>query len=427
MASWVRFPVPPRHALPRRRLRGELGSAWALATGSRLGAAHRYETLPGMIELGSQRHLFEVPADVAYFNTANMSPLLRGVREAGEAGLARRARPWLVTSADWFEDVERLRQAYAAILGGDADGVALVPATSYGIAIAARNLSATPGDTVVVLAHEFPSNYYTWSRFCGQTGAELVVVERERGATWTEAVLSQISDRTRVLAVPNVHWTDGALLDLDIVVPAARRAGASVVIDASQSLGAKPLDVSRLRPDYVVSVGYKWLLGPLGVGCLYVDARHREGEPLEENWINRLGSDDFASLVDYIEDYQPGARRFDVGERTSFGLVPMAIAAADQLLDWTIAEVAAGLQVATDQIAQQAEALGLSTSAPTGRGPHMLGIELPRDAASAIAGALSDAGVVASVRGNALRIAPHLHTTRDDLDRLANVLAAAVR
>jgi selenocysteine lyase/cysteine desulfurase len=350
-----------------------------------------------MIEFGSQRDLFEVPADVAYFNTANMSPLLRGVREAGEAGLARRARPWLVTSADWFEDVERLRQAYAAILGGDADGVALVPATSYGIAIAARNLSATPGDTVVVLAHEFPSNYYTWSRFCGQTGAELVVVERERGATWTEAVLSQISDRTRVLAVPNVHWTDGAL------------------------------DVSRLRPDYVVSVGYKWLLGPLGVGCLYVDARHREGEPLEENWINRLGSDDFASLVDYIEDYQPGARRFDVGERTSFGLVPMAIAAADQLLDWTIAEVAAGLQVATDQIAQQAEALGLSTSAPTGRGPHMLGIELPRDAASAIAGALSDAGVVASVRGNALRIAPHLHTTRDDLDRLANVLAAAVR
>ena len=73
-----------------------------------------------MIELGSQRHLFEVPADVAYFNTANMSPLLRAVREAGESGLARRARPWLVTSADWFEDVERLRGAYAAIIGADA-------------------------------------------------------------------------------------------------------------------------------------------------------------------------------------------------------------------------------------------------------------------------------------------------------------------
>ncbi|HEY2651349.1 MAG TPA: aminotransferase class V-fold PLP-dependent enzyme [Solirubrobacteraceae bacterium] len=380
-----------------------------------------------MIELGSQRHLFEVPADVAYFNTANMSPLLRAVRDAGEAGLARRASPWLVTSADWFEDVERLRRAYAAILGADADGVALVPATSYGIAIAARNLSAMPDDQVVVLAHEFPSNYYTWRRFCEQTSAALVVVEREPGATWTEAVLGRISERTRVLAVPNVHWTDGALLDLDAVVPAARRLGAAVVIDASQSLGAMPLDISHLRPDFVVSVGYKWLLGPLGVGCLYVDERHREGEPLEENWINRAGSDDFASLVDYIEDYQAGARRFDVGERTSFGLVPMAIAAAEQLLDWTIAEVAAGLRVATDQIAEQAQALGLSTSASAQRAPHMLGIELPREAASAIARELSDAGVVASVRGSALRLAPHLHTTRDDLDRLANVLAAAAR
>jgi selenocysteine lyase/cysteine desulfurase len=378
------------------------------------------------IELGSQRHLFEVPDEVAYFNTANMSPLLRAVREAGESGLARRARPWLVASADWFEDVERLRGAYARILGADADSVALVPATSYGLAIAARNIRATPDDQVVVLDQEYPSNYYTWRRFCRQTGAQLVVVKREGGATWTDAVLGQITEQTRVLAVPNVHWTDGSLLDLDAVVPTARRVGAAVAIDASQSLGAMPLDVSRLRPDFVVSVGYKWLLGPLGVGCLYVDEQHRQGEPLEENWINRAGSDDFAALVDYTEDYQAGARRFDVGERTSFGLVPMAIAAAEQLLDWTIAEVAASLRATTDEIAQHVRALGLATPSPGQRGPHMLGIDVPREAAGAIASRLSDGGVVASVRGSSLRIAPHLHTTRDDLDRLANVLTAAV-
>jgi hypothetical protein len=81
------------------------------------------------IELGSQRHLFEVPDEVADFNTANMSPVLAAVREAGSAGLARRAAPWLVAAADWFADVERLRAAYARILGTEADGVALIPAT----------------------------------------------------------------------------------------------------------------------------------------------------------------------------------------------------------------------------------------------------------------------------------------------------------
>ena len=367
-----------------------------------------------------------MPEEVAYFNTANMSPVLRAVREAGKSGVARRAAPWLVAATDWFGDVERLRRGYAGILGAGADGVALIPATSYGLAVAARNVPATPGDQVVVLAEEYPSNYYTWRRFCLRAGSQLVVARRERGATWTDAVLAVLSERTRVVSVPNVHWTDGSLLDLDAVVPAARRAGAVVAIDASQSLGAMPLDVSRLRPDFVVSVGYKWLLGPFGLGCLYVDERFRDGEPLEENWINRAGSDHFAGLVDYTDTYRPGARRFDVGQRTSFGLVPMAIAAAEQLLQWTITGVAASLQAVTDQIAAQAGALGLTTPSRGQRGPHMLGIEVPREVADAIARQLRDDGVIASVRGNSLRVAPHLHTTQGDIDRLLSALTTAV-
>jgi selenocysteine lyase/cysteine desulfurase len=374
------------------------------------------------IELGSQRHLFEVPPDVAYFNTASMSPLLRAVREAGESGVARRATPWLVAAADWFGDVERLRRDYARILCTNADGVALIPATSYGLAVAARNVPATRGDQIVVLADEYPSNYYTWSRFCLRTGCELVVAQRERGASWTDTVLALLSEHTRVLSVPNVHWTDGSLLDLEVVVPAARRAGAVVAIDASQSLGAMPLDVSRLRPDFVVAVGYKWLLGPFGLGCLYVDEQFRDGEPLEENWINRAGSDDFAGLVDYTDEYRPGARRFDVGQHTNFGLVPMAIAAVEQLLEWTITDVAASLQVVTDQIAAGAGALDLTAPSRGQRGPHMLGIEVPREAANAIARRLTDDGLLAGVRGNSLRIAPHLHTTQGDIDTLLSAL-----
>jgi selenocysteine lyase/cysteine desulfurase len=238
-------------------------------------------------------------------------------------------------------------------------------------------------------------------------------------------VLAQLGERTRVVAIPNVHWTDGSLIDLDVVVPAARQADAVVVIDASQSLGAMPLDVSSLRADFVVSVGYKWMLGPFGLGCLFVRDEYRDGEPIEENWINRSGSDDFAALADYTDEYRPGARRFDVGQRTSFGLVPMAIAAAEQLLDWTIAGVAEALRAVSDQIAERVRALGFATAAPDQRGPHMLGIELPREAARATARRLTEGGVVAGVRGSSLRIAPHLHTTQNDIDRLVSALSAA--
>ncbi len=107
--------------------------------------------------LGSRREEFDVPPGIGYFDTANLSLLTRRVREAGEAALERRARPWTISADDWFDDVERLRDLFARLIGGDADGVALVPATSYGFAVAARNLEPARGERIVVLADEYPS------------------------------------------------------------------------------------------------------------------------------------------------------------------------------------------------------------------------------------------------------------------------------
>ncbi len=235
--------------------------------------------------LGAQREAFAVPPEIAYFNTATLSPQLHAVREAGEAALARRGRPWTITADDWFADVERLRNLFGALVGGDADGVALVPATSYGFAVAARNLALQHGDRILVLAEEYPSGVYSWQATARATGAEIVTVRRAHGATWTEAILDALDDGIGVVSVPNVHWTDGALVDLDAVASRTHEIGARLVIDGSQSIGAMPFDVRSLRPDFVMSVGYKWLLGPLGVSYLYVAEEHRGGAPVEENWI----------------------------------------------------------------------------------------------------------------------------------------------
>ena len=373
-----------------------------------------------------QRAQFETDDDVAYLNTASLSPLLRSVRAAGEAALVQRSRPWTITADDWFSDVERLRSSVARLINGSPEGVALVPASSYGLAVAARNLHAGPSDRVLVLDQEFPSSYYTWRRFADRTGSDMVEVDRQPGQRWTDAVLAALDERTAVVVVPNVHWTSGAWVDLHALKVRAGEVGAALVVDASQSLGAVPLDVESLRPDFVVSVGYKWQLGAVGVSYLYVDERHRSGEPLEENWALRVGADDFAALVNYRHEYQPGARRFDMGQRPSFGLVPMAIAAIDQLLAWGVSGIAEALGRVTDEIAERTRALGLAPPARDERGPHMLGLELPPDAMDRVAEALARNGVVVSVRGRSLRIAPHLHTNTADIERLVDALRTAL-
>jgi selenocysteine lyase/cysteine desulfurase len=371
-----------------------------------------------------QRELFDIPDDVAYFNCASLAPQLRASAEAAALALTRRARPWTIASDDWFTGAEERRSLFARLAGLDPEGVALIPATSYGLAVAAANLTARPGQRVLVLAEDYPSNRYTWQRFAGRTGASLVAVERQEGETWGEAVLEALDERTAVVAVLATHWTDGGSVDLAAIAGRAREAGAALVVDASQALGAVPLDLAAIRPDYLVTVGYKWLLGPFALGYLYVAERHRDGVPLEENWISRLGSEDFGALTDYQDRYQPGARRFDVGQRTHFETTPMAVAALRQLLDWEVPRIAATLGQVTGRIQRAVEAIGLSLTT-SDRVPHMLGIALPAPARAAVAGALAEAGVLAGVRGSSLRVSPHLWTTDQDVERLVDALTKA--
>jgi selenocysteine lyase/cysteine desulfurase len=377
----------------------------------------------GIGTIGSQRPAFDVPESVAYFNTASLSPMLHSVRAAGDAALEQRSRPWSIRDEDWFQDVERLRSLFATIVGGDTDGVALVPATSYGFAVAARNIPLDPGGRILVLAEEYPSGIYTWRARARQTGAEILTVTREAGQTWTEAVLAALDERVAVVSVPNVHWTDGALVDLGVVAARTHELGARLVVDASQSLGAMPLDVTALRPDFLITVGYKWLLGPFGRGYLWVAPEHREGQPVEENWIARAGSEEFAALVDYRDGYQPGARRYDQGQRTMFELTPMAVAALEQILAWGPDRLATALAEVTAEIAARCTPLGLDVPAAENRGPHMLGLRLPDGARARILPAMAEDNCFAALRGQSLRVSPHLHVTSADVDRLIASLA----
>jgi selenocysteine lyase/cysteine desulfurase len=308
-------------------------------------------------------------------------------------------------------------------MGADADGVALVPAVSYGIAIAAANTPLAAGQNVVVLDRQFPSNVYAWRELAGERGAKLRTARKEPADSWTEAVLDAIDDDTAVVAVPNCHWTDGALVDLGRVGERARAVGSALIVDASQSLGAYPISVEEVQPDFLVSVGYKWQLGPYGLAYLYAAPKWRErSRPLEASWLTRAGADDFSSLVDYVDEYQPGARRFDMGEYPQFILLPMALAAVRQLLEWEPKNIQATIAKLTASIAREARSLGLSVLDADKRVGHMLGIRFPAGLPAGLPKRLADARVYVSVRGDAIRVSPNVYNSENDAARLVDVL-----
>ncbi len=372
------------------------------------------------------RDLFEIPEGITYLNCASMAPQLRSVTEAGLRAVRTKASPWNLSGPEWFSGSEELRALAARVMGTDGDGVALVPAASYGIATAAANLPLARGQTIVMLHQQFPSNVYAWYELAKKNGGRVVAVQREPSVDWTEALIAAIGDNTAIVAVPQCHWTDGSKVDLERVGQRVRAVGASLVIDASQSLGASPLSLERVQPDFLTAVGYKWLLGPYGLGYLYVAPKWREsGVPLEQSWIARAGSDDFSRLVDHTDAYRPGARRFDMGESPQFVLAPMAIAALRQVLAWGVERIQQTLSLLTEKVAQLAADIDYSVLPREQRSAHMIGIRHARGIPAGLSQLLHDANVFVSVRGDSIRIAPHLYNDAGDIERLFAVLRKA--
>ncbi len=365
-----------------------------------------------------QRHLFDIPDDVAYLNCAYMSPLMKPALEAGIAGFTRKAHAWEITPDKFFLGSDEFRATAAQLVDCSADDIAIVPSASYGIATAARNLPVRKNQSILVLDEQFPSNYYSWQRRAEETGASLKVVAWPENNDWTAAVLEALTPDVAIAALPHVQWTSGGRVDLVRIGEACRKLGAALALDLTQSLGALPFSVREVQPDFAVAASYKWLLGPYSVGLLYVAPKRQSGTPLEENWIQRGNARDFSSLILYTEDYDAGARRFDMGERSNFALLPAAVRAMKQLLEWKVAQVSETAGALSRRLAEAAAEIGFSAPAEPLRAPHYLALRRKTAIPKELPEMLAREKVFVSIRGSSIRVTPNVYNTVEDCDRL---------
>ncbi|PHR61722.1 MAG: aminotransferase [Robiginitomaculum sp.] len=351
-----------------------------------------------------------------------MSPLMGSVVAAMNKGTQGKVHPWTYTPPDFVAPSEEFRRLSARLINASPHDIAVIPSVSYGIQIAANNLPLSKGGEILVLDEQFPSNVYPWREKAKQMGGSIRTVKRPTNGDWTSAVLDAINTATQILALPANHWADGGCLDLETIGKAARAMGAALVLDLTQSLGAMPFDVQRVQPDYMVSACYKWLMGPYTMGMVYIAPKWQNGTPLEQTWMGRKGAENFASLVDYQDAYQEGARRFDMGEKSNAGQVSGASAAISQLLDWGVENISHTLGARNAKLADRARDLGLVLPEDKYRSPHYLGLGFPKNIPNGLLDMCTAQNIFVSVRGNSVRVTPHLYNTDADIERLFTVL-----
>lgn len=377
---------------------------------------------------GSRKGEFSLPPDHHYLNCAYMSPLSRRVQRAGEAGILRAAVPADIRSEDFFSGCDRVRELFARLINApDPWRIAIIPSVSYGLSAVARNTPVERGQNIVTVHHQFPSNVHVWRRTCDAVGAELRVVRPPsagpgRARAWNDAIVQAIDGDTAVVSQGVVHWTDGTPFEVDVIAARAREVGAAFVLDATQSVGAVPFDLQRVQPDALICAAYKWLTGPYSIGAAYFGPRYDDGTPLEETWMGRVGSEDFAALVEQSESYRPGALRYDMGEAANFILIPMFIEALEQLLEWGVENIQRYCRELTGELIEEA----VGQPDPAGPEPvgHLFGLHVPNGVdPEALRARLCERKVFVSVRGDAIRVAPHIFNEAADIEALRSVLA----
>jgi selenocysteine lyase/cysteine desulfurase len=370
-----------------------------------------------------------------WLNSAYMGPLPLATQRAGQAALTMRAFPVGITPNDFFAPGDRLRMNLARLVNADAEQIAFIPNVANGMAVVAKNMSPKRGQNIVLLGEQFPSNVYPW-RDWREIGVDIRTVaapdapwsatlsgKPSRAALWNEKILASIDANTTLVNIEQAHWTDGTLFDLIAIGGRCREVGALFVIDATQTVGAMPFDCTAIKPDALIAHSYKSMLSNYGLGFAVFSEKFANAKPLEESWLMREGSENFARLVDYQDGYAKGMRRFDTSLRANPTLIGMLAASCELLLTWQPGRIREYLLGIEREFVSRVRTLGFEVADENERAANIFGLKLPAKLdVETCRAALAAECIHVSVRGSAIRISPHVYNDAQDLASLLNVL-----
>jgi selenocysteine lyase/cysteine desulfurase len=363
-----------------------------------------------------------------YVNHAAVSPWPSRTRHAAERFAAWNHQDGPANFREWVANEQALRERAARLLGATADGgdIALVPNTTEGVNLVARGLDWRPGDNLVTATEEFPSNRMAWEAL-EQAGVELRAVDLRSSSDPEAALLAALDERSRVLTVSSVRWTDGFRLDLGRLGAACRAGGVLFFVDAIQQFGALRIDVEALQIDCLAAGGHKWQMGPEGLGIFYCRESWRDRlAPLKRGW--RMLERPFR----FEEEDRPihaGGARFEPGTPNTLGQFALNASLSLQE-DWGQAWFEKRVLANTRRLLEGLDVLpGFETvtDANPDRWSGIVSVRPREGNAQALVAALAERRVVATPRGEWVRLSPHAYQGERTTNRVLNALELSAK
>jgi selenocysteine lyase/cysteine desulfurase len=380
-----------------------------------------------------QKHLFDIPEEVTYLNIASLSPSFKAVEQAGIDAVLQKSKPYTIPISDFFDPVTELKSLFAKLIQtNEPERIVTIPSVSYGIATVANNIKLNPNDEIIVIDEQFPSNIYAWNKLAERYNAKIKTIKSpnikdSNAKQWNADLIDAITSNTAVVALGNIHWSNGTIFDLKAIREKSKEHNALLIVDGSQTIGAFPFSIEDIQPDALICAGYKWLFGPYGCAYAYFGKYFDNGEPIENNWSNRLHSENLAELTNYQSEYKPLANRYAVGESGNFIYVKMQIEALKQVIKWTPNAIQNYCKSISFESIKELTNLGCVIEDEAYRTYHLFGAKLPKTIdLKKLKAAFQEQHIFVSFRGDYIRISCHLYNTKGDFDRLVNCIKSVL-
>jgi cysteine desulfurase/selenocysteine lyase len=368
---------------------------------------------------------FEIE-DATYLNLAGQSPMPKVAVRAIQAAIELKKFPHRIPDTAFFDVPNRLRASIAKLIGAQPEDIALTSGASTGMSAVAYGLNWRAGDEILTASREFPLQYATWKPMEEREGLKLNIVSPRDHFLTADDVIAALTPKTRLVSISLVRFDNGVLLDAARVAAACHAQGALLLLDASQACGAVPINVQTLGVDFLVSAGYKFLLGPFGTGFFWAKPEHVANmRPGPFYWMAAKGVDNFASMDFANPIPAPSGKRWDVAETANY----FNHAALDASVEFVLQ---AGPEIVRAHNHNLIELLyarlpkdrcvPTSPLDPAQRGPYACFAARAPEKTAALYDRLRKENIIVSLREGSIRVSPYLFNTERDIDRLISVI-----
>jgi cysteine desulfurase/selenocysteine lyase len=370
--------------------------------------------------LRAREYPWEARGDAVHFDHASIGVIPQRARDAVAAYNDKRAEMYRMRADDFFPQLDRSRSLIAQLIGASADEIALTTNTSWGVNLAAYALPLGPGDIVLGSEGEFPANVYPWMAAAQSRGFTFELVPMVGMAVDEAAILARIASDPRVkcVALSWVSFWTGYRIDAAAIGTACRARDVYFALDAIQGLGACEYDVRTMPVDILACGAQKWLCSPWGSAFAYMRRELiAKLEPPAAGWLSQASAGDFAKFLDYDPAWRSDAQRFEVGSLPIQDFVGMN-STLELLHEIGVEAIERHVLAVTRPLLEWAASrrdVELLTPSDDARRAGIVAFKTPDVAADSAR--LRAAGVVHSVREQAIRLAPHFHSDAADVER----------